>query len=506
MPSERVIVCMSCKIAVPFLRLGYHLLEVHRVKQPTRNTIVARFDGLPAAQTHESLTPRSGGLAPLEYLHPPVPGFRCLHCPDWNTRSSCVLRRHAKIEHGIDANKCRGEEKESSCFLQRWTNRTDVVSGKYWTVNMHHQSKQSELEDYSGPQSSNQQLLREEDVLLQVEAEEERRLLNEQRDGIALDEELDHDENTDWLRGCEWPTWFASKPLHLIVAASSLPSADTSMEFPLGLWNGLDCVSSAGSERIIWKIVEASRIMFRRCEQTLKHTPRVLRCWLRSWTPSFLAFPFELPRREQTRRRYYGYHERFLCYIFRIWALSRNMRETMKEITGLQLTTAQTAMMSYIWDSTATLVKDTDGGKVPQNTPDPIYENLFQLLVMFWTDISKDGKMHRNAIVHFSGVLGIHRTELAFRKPYDYTPFLSALIWVGRLIILEYALPLAPYVHLHVPWPDRTTYQDQAQRLREHIRPKYLQRGCLAPVGYFIERLQHGRAIARHEGPRTNIS
>ncbi|PVH90791.1 hypothetical protein DM02DRAFT_507158, partial [Periconia macrospinosa] len=133
-------------------------------------------------------------------------------------------------------------------------------------------------------------------------------------------------------------------------------------------------------------------------------------------------------------------------------------------------------------------------------------ENLFQLLVMFWTDLSTDGKMHRNAIVHFSGVLGIHPTELAFRKPYDYTPFLSALLWVGRLIILEYALPLAPYVHLQVPWPDRTTYQDQAQRLREHIRPKYLQRGCLAPVGYFIERLQHGRAIARREGPRTNIS
>jgi hypothetical protein len=43
------------------------------------------------------------------------------------------------------------------------------------------------------------------------------------------------------------------------------------------------------------------------------------------------------------------------------------------------------------------------------------------------------------------------------------------------------------------------------QRLRYDIRPRYMERGCLAPMGYLIERRQHGRAIARREGPRTNI-
>jgi hypothetical protein len=114
--------------------------------------------------------------------------------------------------------------------------------------------------------------------------------------------------------------------------------------------------------------------------------------------------------------------------------------------------------------------------------------------------------MDHNAIVHFSGVLGIHQTELCFRKPYADTPFVSALLWVGRLIILEYALPVSPYKHLKVAWPAHTSYSHQVQRLREQIRPKYLQRGSLAPEGYLIERLQHGRAIARHEGPGTNIS
>ncbi|KAF1828643.1 hypothetical protein BDW02DRAFT_614859 [Decorospora gaudefroyi] len=56
---------------------------------------------------------------------------------------------------------------------------------------------------------------------------------------------------------------------------------------------------------------------------------------------------------------------------------------------------------------------------------------------MFWTDLSHDGNMNRSAIMHFSGVLGIHPTELCFRKPYDYTPFILALLWVGRLVVLE---------------------------------------------------------------------
>jgi hypothetical protein len=91
---------------------------------------------------------------------------------------------------------------------------------------------------------------------------------------------------------------------------------------------------------------------------------------------------------------------------------------------------------------------------------DGVYKSLFQLLVMFWTDLSYDRNINCSAIMHFSGVLGIHSTELCFRKLYDYTPFISALLWVGRLVILEYALLLRLYNLLKVPWPERTAYAD----------------------------------------------
>jgi hypothetical protein len=38
------------------------------------------------------------------------------------------------------------------------------------------------------------------------------------------------------------------------------------------------------------------------------------------------------------------------------------------------------------------------------------------------------------------------------------------------------------------------------------IGRSYLQRGSFSPMGYLIKRLQHSRAIARREGPRTSIS
>ena len=57
-----------------------------------------------------------------------------------------------------------------------------------------------------------------------------------------------------------------------------------------------------------------------------------------------------------------------------------------------------------------------------------LLESLFELFLTFWTDRPKDGNLERAPIADFSGVLGIDSSTLAFRKPYNYTTNLSALI------------------------------------------------------------------------------
>jgi hypothetical protein len=73
-------------------------------------------------------------------------------------------------------------------------------------------------------------------------------------------------------------------------------------------------------------------------------------------------------------------------------------------------------------------------------------------------------------------------------------------------VILEYALPSRAYCSWDPLLQARTTHLDQGSRLLREIRPRYLQRGTFAPLGYFIKRLQHSRAVAKREGGKTDIS
>jgi oligoribonuclease NrnB/cAMP/cGMP phosphodiesterase (DHH superfamily) len=52
---------------------------------------------------------------------------------------------------------------------------------------------------YYGAQVSEKHLSSEEEALILMEIEEEQRLLSEQSNAVALDEELDYDENMEWL-------------------------------------------------------------------------------------------------------------------------------------------------------------------------------------------------------------------------------------------------------------------------------------------------------------------
>lgn len=78
----------------------------------------------------------------------------------------------------------------------------------------------------------------------------------------------------------------------------------------------------------------------------------------------------------------------------------------------------------------------------------------------FWTLRSPTRDLSASTLIHFTSVLGIHRHALSYRSAYSYTPVLSALIWIGQLLFLEYALPLRAYQTLAWPWPSRDNYPD----------------------------------------------
>ncbi|KAJ6436888.1 ATP-dependent DNA helicase pfh1 [Purpureocillium lavendulum] len=142
---------------------------------------------------------------------------------------------------------------------------------------------------------------------------------------------------------------------------------------------------------------------------------------------------------------------------------------------------------------------------LPHGTRLELAEALFQLSMMFWTHQCQTGVLDSSALVHFTAVMGIHRTSLAYRSAYNYTPSLAALMWVGRLFFLEYALPLCCYETLVYVWPARNTYPSQPERLQA-IRTKYMLRGCHTPIGEILELKAFGKSIIKREGYRSNLT
>jgi hypothetical protein len=480
---------------VPYKTLYSHLRHYHKIRYSFCKAIVSQYEGLSVSQTDADVVPLPEGTSPLEFLAPPQPGYFC-PCCNYTTINWDVLGLHFRQTQCTKGRKTRDD---LSCFLQRWVSSRRNVGGT-WRVHRAKPTDQSEIttalcwdqHDMDDAATT---------ALLQMEAEEEARLLREEHELLSLSNELEHDENTDWLRGCGWPRWFAHKPLHLIIATSRVPPS-SSEAIHLGTWNCMNWISCKATEAKLRRLLEIASLVVDRCEETLRQTPRAMLCWLRSWGSHFYAYPFELPQRAATRARYRSYLNRFLCYVFRSWQVCQTLGRSLDEVYGLKLSQVQLQGMESVWSG---LTADRSES-IRSSTLSRMSEIVFHLLVMFWTDLSTDGVLEGKAIIHFSGVLGIHPYELAYRTAYDYTPYLSALLWIGRLVILEYALPLRAYTTLDVPWPAREAYVDQGKRLCVEIRPMYLQRGSFSPIGYLIERLQHGRAIAKREGPRTNIT
>jgi hypothetical protein len=155
-----------------------------------------------------------------------------------------------------------------SCFLQRWFPIRRNLGGS-WRI-------EDATDTNCGGKGSSRDLSAIDKpatvALLQVEAEEEARLSQQDREYMSLSNELEHDEKTDWLRGCGWPRWFAQKPLHLIIATSRLPLSMNGA-IHLGTWNCSEWISCADPESRLRQLTKIVHLVLDRCEETLEQTP-----------------------------------------------------------------------------------------------------------------------------------------------------------------------------------------------------------------------------------------
>lgn len=128
---------------------------------------------------------------------------------------------------------------------------------------------------------------------------------------------------------------------------------------------------------------------------------------------------------------------------------------------------------------------------------DQVIELLLQLSLTLMTERFADGQPSSTLLVYFSGILGFTACGKGYKPAKQYTTSLSGLIFIQRLLFLEYALPLHSYLNIGIPRRPRFR---QHERL-ELIRKEYIITGSQSPFDELHSLRNFGRVIARTDPP-----
>ncbi|KAH2154681.1 hypothetical protein KXW37_001245, partial [Aspergillus fumigatus] len=113
------------------------------------------------------------------------------------------------------------------------------------------------------------------------------------------------------------------------------------------------------------------------------------------------------------------------------------------------------------------------------------------------------GDKFRSVIVAFTAVCGIQPKTKSFYDPYSYTSKLAALLWVSRVLLLEYALPVKPYEFI----PDisvRTEYPNYLDRALS-VHSTFAGRDSWYPMAEILRLMSKGLSITRHQKRPPNV-
>ncbi|KJK73483.1 hypothetical protein H634G_11276 [Metarhizium anisopliae BRIP 53293] len=145
-------------------------------------------------------------------------------------------------------------------------------------------------------------------------------------------------------------------------------------------------------------------------------------------------------------------------------------------------------------------VDDKGGHARSEDSVNP-YEAILELLFGVCISLCKEHPIDSHPssmILHFfSGILGFSKSLDAFLPARSFTSHLSALIYIQRLLFLEYALPLRAYPSLGIKRRPRT---QQLDRLNP-IRKSYMVIGSESSFEEFFTLRSYGRVMARSDTP-----
>ena len=518
LPDHGLVYCPTHKQPVPLDGLHLHLVNRHGLKMAVRRPLVEYCKTLGATA---AALPATVALPPDNSLaNPALPlypnGYSCTLCRLLSINRD-VIHKHLHDAHSIYRSACARHY--SRVQLQSWYLGPRA---RYWTVraaNADASGSATAEPIGDNDRDADARPMSEAAALERLEQEELARLALQDTDNTAAwDAEVEFSDTTPWLLHTKWPEYFMDRPLDVLAATARQPAKFPDEDLVLGFWANGQIESPLDDEIKIRAIVDLLDPMFERCLRTLEASSYEVRCWIKSHDiHRFYPYPFKPLQSSGSWKVYTRLWRRFLSYVFRVWAMPRNIQS---EVYQLKLTGPQETTMSRIWATLDDCLRAAQSGlrcpttagdarnpnlALDLETSQQLTEWLLALSVQFVAQVRRPSSTKPSPLLDFTAVLGIHSYSLVYRTAYVFTPQLAGLIWIARLVMLEYALPLEAYATAEVDWPSRDSYADEIERLH-NVRRRFLCRGGFHPIGALTDTLAYGRRIARKEGRRTNIS
>ncbi|KAK3680383.1 hypothetical protein LTR37_021276 [Vermiconidia calcicola] len=316
--DERTMICITCEDSLKSSgeAVSKHLWEKHEVPTGARKGLNAfvRSLGLPDPNKLE-LRPDGDALTRISLLRLALPHGRKSDRKNW-------LR----------------DEIRDNLRLQSWTQNG---ARGYWIVNTSEQTAPS-----VAPHTSECSPRRHQRVAV-LHEEERQRVQDNEHHHLATDTGIDDLALTsNWMRRTGWADTFAGADRQLLSQLADTPARD-GFGLHLRECSGKKISSSVEDERRLAAIGHAVDHFFDRCEDTARNTDHSVRCWLRSHVPGRpYKAPFQLPGRDQTKKRYRGLWKSLVYFMARLYRLDAQVREGK---LGVRLSKQQRQAIERVW-------------------------------------------------------------------------------------------------------------------------------------------------------------
>jgi hypothetical protein len=487
-PQYRVLVCLSCRHAVPPPGLQSHI-QKHHSRHPGCGTserihaVVRRLLELdlvdPACGSVTFPSPESLPLPDL----PIYSGFACASC-SFVARLESTVAKHSQTVHPSG----RKPGRPASCTLlapspPRWTPTSCqrfFVQGPqstYFRVNRTYGAG----DEYLSPQEPKKEASHSSSPGEQMRAEvlEQLRVAEEEQRGAAdiILGRASKTEISPWLEMTKWPSYLEG---HTMAEAAPLAGPPHPGTEPLL------SIFAASLDRLVWQARESiARDKVSVFDQA--KIKRIFPEYERHRAPA-LSPLFQL--RKQTYRRYSTIWARLLCFVYRTAQQKRcggSMATLRHRLTDLQ--TSGLEQMSSLGRQLLALQSHEGSREQTQAALD----RACLLFCVSLIDHPLKGDLFESVVVGFLAVAGIDAEKRIFKLPADFTPLLSGLIKIGQMLVMQRAV-------IAVEEGDITCPSDMLGQMHERLLTGH----SPAPIGWAIwlraygKKMRNAMTIAGH--------